>query len=385
MSEQLTSVNPQILIWAREFSLTTKEEATTKFGEKNLNDWENGFSFPTYSQLKELAKLYRLPIAVFFFPDIPKVKNSKAFFRSIPQTLSYIFNKYLVQVMNWATILQLNLYELLANDNYDPLFLKINYIKDDINACATQLRDLLDVSIDKQKQINKIEDKFNYWREKLSTIGIFIFKNNFKTELVSGFCLFKSKFPIICINSSLPYSRQIFTIFHEMYHLISQLNGIDITDSILSDQIDDKGNIEVFCNKFAGEFLVPTNDISKYISSSNFSNDKIQDLANIYGVSKDVILRKFFDLNCISRNLYLEKVTELRNMHPKSKKDAELPNKEGHSYYNIQKSYYGKKYIELCFNSYYSNKISIEQLSDFMNMKINLLETIASQYGWDAL
>ena len=70
-----------------------------------------------------------------------------------------------------------------------------------ISTTATQLRGLFGVTIDSQKQIKKLEDAFEYWRDCFYRVGVYVFKEAFKDNSVSGFCIYDSTFPIICINN----------------------------------------------------------------------------------------------------------------------------------------------------------------------------------------
>ena len=46
-------------------------------------------------------------------------------------------------------------------------------------------------------------------------------------ELIRFFCV-PGTFPVIVINNSMSFERQIFTLFHELYHLISDTSGAEI-------------------------------------------------------------------------------------------------------------------------------------------------------------
>ncbi|MEZ5578788.1 MAG: ImmA/IrrE family metallo-endopeptidase [Candidatus Competibacteraceae bacterium] len=72
-----------------------------------------------------------------------------------------------------------------------------------------------------------------------------------------GFCLDDSQFPIIYVNNSSTKTRQIFTLFHELGHLIFQTSGIDrIDDQILPQLTNYNRKIEITCNGLAACILV---------------------------------------------------------------------------------------------------------------------------------
>ena len=95
------------------------------------------------------------------------------------------------------------------------------------------------------------------WRSAFYNCGIYVFKDAFKEEKFSGFCLYDNQFPVIYINNSMSFSRQIFTLFHELCHIILKTSGIDKTDDDYLNRLSiDNKEIETFCNSFDGEFLV---------------------------------------------------------------------------------------------------------------------------------
>jgi Zn-dependent peptidase ImmA (M78 family) len=169
---------------------------------------------------------------------------------------------------------------------------------------------------------------------------------------------------IIC-----PY-RQIFTLFHELAHLLLQTGGIDTR---LEDYIDllqaDNKQIEVLCNSFAGAFLVPDDDFDQRIrgliplSAQAINDETIESLARCYWVSHEVILRKLHDRQLVEPAFYARKISEWSR---KNQKKAGT----GGSYYANQGVYLSERYLELAFSRYYQQRISLEQLADYLGVKI---------------
>lgn len=385
MAEKITSVNYEMLAWARVQSSIPLETVEKKL--KNVSMWENGEDYPTYAQLRTLSDLYRKPLAVFFFPEPPNIKNIPSSFRTLPENASSIITKEVTKVIDWARVMQLNLYEL--NDQVNPAEKKITDISFDISSIgstAKQLREVLDAPLSEQKKIHKLTDAFEYWRECFFNVGIYVFKEAFKDNAVSGFCIYDEEFPVICINNSLSLSRQIFTLFHEMYHLIHQTGGIDLLDdSIISSQQYDGYEIERQCNKFAGEFLVPTNDFLTIARRMGRLDDKkIENLASMYNVSREVIMRKLLDNRMITIQQYEEKREEYNAEYFRFSEASKKKNGGG-NYFHTQLAYKGKQYTELAFNGYYAQKYPVTQLARYMGMKVSSIQAIASQKGWGAV
>ncbi|MEO8216120.1 MAG: helix-turn-helix transcriptional regulator, partial [Acidobacteriota bacterium] len=79
MAQPVSGLNPTILKWARERSGYSIEQAAKLIAKspQTVIQWEGGNSAPTYVQLEKLAyKIYRRPLALFFFPEPPEEPES---------------------------------------------------------------------------------------------------------------------------------------------------------------------------------------------------------------------------------------------------------------------------------------------------------------------
>ena len=88
--------------------------------------------------------------------------------------------------------------------------------------------------------------------------GHLVFKDAFRAPSYFGFCLYDDEFPIIYINNSSAKSRQIFTLFHELGHLLFHTSGVDLLDDPFLKHLGHaEQRIEVICNGLAARVLVP--------------------------------------------------------------------------------------------------------------------------------
>ena len=151
------------------------------------------------------------------------------------------------------------------------------------------VRDYLGVTLNDQLALGSTENAFKEWRINLEELGLFVFKDAFKADEFSGFCLYDEKFPIIYVNNSKSFARQIFTLFHELAHILFKTGGVDthIEDYIDHLQGDNK-QIEIVCNRFAGEFLVPSSDFVNRAMSYDVNESYICELSDLYNVSREV-------------------------------------------------------------------------------------------------
>jgi len=373
-------VNSSILVWARaELNLSVEEVASRMKQEVSvIESWEEGSSSPTYFQLEKLAyEIYKVPLAVFFFSEPPESSKAKISFRTTPDVVYDMISPNVLKIFREAEVMIENLYELnegRARSNQKRLLEDINV--SDVASTARALRQYLGVSIDEQKSWGNSELALKNWREKVTDHGIFIFKDAFKDSDYSGFCLYDTTYPIIYLNSSNAKTRQIFTIFHELWHLLAQTSGIDfIRDEKVINFFDDSAKaIEIQCNRFAAEFLFPTSEFNKIIRSCHASEEAYSDISLEFSVSREVVLRRFFDHKLVSQAEY-DTLTAKWNDEMRSNKQT-----NGGSYYNSEMSYLGDAYLRMAFESYYHNNISSAQLADYLNIKEKNLPNYESYY-----
>ncbi|MBN2209979.1 MAG: ImmA/IrrE family metallo-endopeptidase [Sedimentisphaerales bacterium] len=373
MSEQIP-VNPKVLRWARETAGYSIEDLITKFNRKRVTaaiveDWEEGNSSPSYEQLERLAyEIFKRPLALFFFPEPPDEETPRQSFRTLPQEEIDLMEPRLLYLIRRAKVMQENLKELFNEEN--PATKKIHIDirispSDSVSDTAKTVRKYLDVNIKKQYALKSNDEALKFWRDVIEQYGVFVFKDAFKEEECSGFCLYDSQFPVIYLNNSQPKIRQIFTVFHELAHILFKTGGIDFRNNdFVNNMSGNNKRIEVFCNKFAGEFLVPSGDFKPHIHNQEISDNLLDQLAKKFSVSREVILRKCLDLNYIDSHFYETKVKkwEVERLSRQSPSSGGNP-------YLTKGAYLGHNYIDTAFGKYYQGLISKTQLADYLGMK----------------
>jgi len=365
------TVNHEILRWARESSNFSLEEIACRMVKsiETIESWEEGKDSPTYIQLEKLAyQIYKRPIAIFFFPEPPKEDSPKKSFRTLPNVEIRRLSPTFIRLFRQAHSMQIKLSELCDGKNpaQRKIFEDIQVSPQvNINSLAEIVRKYLGVELEKQIKWKGIEEALSNWRDAIEKTGVFVFKEVFRQDEISGFCLYDPEFPIVYINNTMPQTRQIFTIFHELTHLLFRTGGIDkLRDDYIPSLSENEQKIEIFCNKFAGAFLVPEKDFDKQII--NIDDQSILAFAKRYNVSREVILRKLFDRGMINEEYYDEKanswIEEAKKYTRKTK---------GGNYYYTKVAYLGKYYLDLAFSKFNKKEISIYQLADYLNVRVN--------------
>ncbi len=394
MAEYVNGINPEILKWARERSGYSVEAAAKTLNKKKsfISECEAGDRAPTYVQLEKLADKYKRPVALFFLPnppEEPKLEEKLALRnRDVkklePRTLFLFRQAYSRQLSLTELNNEKNPSEDLIFRDIQPTSSKIDLNEKYAFELAERCRVYLKISVEMQSNWANEKIAFENWRNHIQDKGVFVFKDAFKDDLVDGFCLLHNEFPIIYLNNSRPSVRKVFTLSHELGHILIGKNGItpDITGMIKTESTE----LEIFCNQFAHEFLVPTKDFKKRLNYSEYNDEVIQKLAKYYKVSRHVILLKLINIGILPQDIYNQKVRNWADQCEHQKRN-EKSNKTsgGGDYYNTHLTYLGEKYTRLAFEKYHQELISIEKLSDCLNVKVRNLEELERRFSRKAI
>jgi Zn-dependent peptidase ImmA (M78 family)/transcriptional regulator with XRE-family HTH domain len=365
MANEGIPVNKRLITWARKRAGLSEQEAEQKFAK--IAAWEAGTASPTYPQLEQLADEFKLPIAVFFFPEPPNVPPIRESFRTLPDTEFEQIPRQVGALLRKAKALQLNLAELSDGRNPAPrLITRDLAFPEDVSIAemAERVRDYLDITLDQQFAWADDDDALKVWRDALQKAGIFVFKDAFRVEGYSGFSLYDDVFPIIYVNNSSTKTRQIFTLFHELAHLLYHTSGIDtLEDRYISNLPEQQRRIEILCNRFAAEFLVPEAAFREAFArvGREPSERTAELLASRFNVSRETIYRKFLDRRLITQSAY-----EDASRRWAAQKQS---GGGGGDYYRTQIAYLGRDYIALALRQFYQNRIDDEQLGEYLNTK----------------
>lgn len=374
-NEQIYATSPKVLKWARLRAGFSIEEASKDFKKIELWEDEDQDVFPTYPQLERLSSAFKVPLAVFFFPEPPDLPPVNESFRTLPESEFYQIPPRIQLLVRKASAFQINLYELFDGQNPSKRLITKDFELEpnvDLSEITASVRDYIGVSIDKQISWNDVDIALKEWRNALLDVGVFVFKDAFRQSEYFGFSLTDDVFPIIYVNNSASKTRQIFTLFHELAHLLFDTSGLDFADQeYIKTLADEYKNIEVFCNKFAAEFLLPEHEYRDAIKGKEASEHRAELLARQFNVSREFIYRRFLDDGLIDQDVYLEAATRWSNQR--------VAPSGGNSYWS-KISYLGREYIDIALRKYHQNQIDDTQLAEYLDSKPRHLETFEEYF-----
>ena len=375
-TKSVVGIRPSVIRWARESIGLSPEEVAQRLKRQveEVLAWESGEQAPTYPQLEKLAyQIYKRPLAVFFLPEPPQETQPKTEFRTLPLAdLNELLPDTRIHIRK-AHAYQLALSEIF---NENPSQHKIckglsNVDKQNISRFSGKVRDYLGINIETQADWKQPDVALKAWRKAVEDKGVFVFKAAFKQKDISGFCLSNDQFPVIYLNNSTTKSRQVFSLLHELCHLLLHENGISKFDNTyINDLPGNVQKLERLCNAIAASILIPPNDFESQSNHLPFEiegvdDSEIEGLANRYAVSREVILRRFLDQNRVSPHYYRQKAGVWASQKKKS---------TGGDWYASTKSYLSERFAQEVVSQHYRNKISVERASELLGIKAKNFE-----------
>ena len=358
--------------WARQtIGLSIADVALRlKCLDEEVESWESGDAAPSYAQLEKLAyQIYKRPLAVFFLPSPPEERLPEHEFRTLPQAdMQTLLADTYMQIRR-AHAFQIALVELFEGKNPSARFIPNDiYLSREksIPEQAKSIRDYLGITLEQQASWKNDEVALKMWREAVENSGVFVFKAPFKQKDISGFCLRDEGFPLIYINNSTTKTRQVFSLLHELAHLLFNINGLSKLDQSYVERLpNEERQIERFCNAVAAEVLLPLNDF--LMQSRQFPDDvehasepMFSQLALHYGVSREAVLRRFLDMGRVGVEFYSQKA----KMWAAQKKPS-----KGGDWYASQNVYLSDRFAKEVVSRHYRHQISVEHAAELLGIR----------------
>lgn len=292
------------------------EQAAAKIGvsTERLSAFESGSSQPTVNQLRDIAKAYRRPTAFFFLENLPPKPERIQDFRLLPETESEE-QPELFDAIEAVRAKRLDALDLAALVGFEiPAFGVGASLDDAERDVAQRIRDRLGVSLEGQKSWREQYRVLNGWTAAAEEAGVLVTQfSRVDTLAARGFSITDRPLPVVALNGK-DYPRgKVFTLFHELTHIALGTSGVcDLHDMQSRDD-----RIEPFCNRVAAEALVPAaNFLNEPLVTQNDGMEweewRLRELAQTYGVSNEVIVRRLLSLHKTSEEFYRRKRDEYR-------------------------------------------------------------------------
>lgn len=274
-------ITPEVLQWARELDRISVAEIAPKLKvtEEKILAWESGKEYPTLLQAKDLAKRYRVPFVYFYLPSIPlRAKRiDKVDYRTFPHTGGeLLMSRELRWLLRDIEERRDTMIELYTLEDLKPVKQEL-YIEQETTEqeFAEAIRNLLALTSDRQIGFRRPENALTYCINQLEKKDYLVFQaSGIDPQEMRGLSVAYDVFPIIVLNRKDEQSARLFTLCHELVHILSRTSGI--CNKTGEDETAAK-SLELFCNRVAGLVLVPTEELISNPHTSNIKNFGLND------------------------------------------------------------------------------------------------------------
>lgn len=378
------SVKPAVLVWARESMGRTIEEVAAHLGEseKLVNEWEAGQKQPPLYQLKALARYYRRPLAAFFLPNPPEEPSLPKDFRTLPEESEIPLSPKTRLAMRQARRLQSIASELKEDGDSDFLALVGHAeISDDPEALAWKVRAVLGISLEEQLSWEKDTDAMDRWKRSVESLGILVFQMPMPLEEARAFSFTDGGLPVIVINTKDALKARVFSLFHELGHILLNEGGICDPSKFGGEESSKKvRSIEAFCNFFAGAVLIPRESLLCHRSIVGkapyyeWPERTLGTISNDFKVSKEVVLRRLLIAGLTSREFYSLKHNEWMRKEKKPDSAKGKGIKRDIPKECLQRN--GAPLTSLVLDSYRNDRITTSDVADYLGIRVKHIPRI---------
>lgn len=358
------AVAPEILLRLRENTGYSEQQVAKKLSisTEELGKIEKGRKSIPISLLKKISEIYQYPLVTFFEEKAPEYPHKLKDYRI---NRNKTINPEVKKAERRAYFLINMLQEISEERSKLPEFSK--------ELSAIQLAEDLREKINLERPITKKADNgLEIYKSQLENkLGILIIESPLKNNDVRAFSI-NSGVSIIVLNENDKPEIKLFSLFHELCHLIQR------SSVMCSIELNEEGKekVEVYCDRFASEILIPTSEFKMVVSQVGTSEKSITDMSTRYFVSKQVIMLKL---------LYAGLINSERYSAFKRAFDEKLLPKAKFGKRNWEKVYFkrvGKKTVETVKGAHRRGKISTAEALDILNIKSKYAEKFIGEGGY---
>ncbi len=372
------NVKPELLVWARKSARLTLDDVAKKFKfpPERIEAWERGDEVCTVPQLRKLSELYKRPLAVFYLPQPPKDFDALRDFRRLPTQIDFEESPAMASEIRWAQQLREIALDVFGLADFEmPKFGLHAKIGDDPASVSLRIRQAIDLTVDQQRSWTDRYHALDGWRTAIESVGVICVQfTGVTVQEARGFSIAADRLPLIAINAADAPTARIFSMLHELVHLM-------LGESGKCDLHEDKTNpsevdqVEVFCNRVAGETLVPgddlknTNIVLAHGQSEYWTSAELQELSKLYNVSEEVLVRRLLALDLTSFEFY----GRMRDTYVKGVKHKKPT---GGDYYRNKKTKLGRPIILGVMSALQQGRITANDASAYLDVKVPNLQRL---------
>ncbi len=218
-------------------------------------------------------------------------------------------------------------------------------------------------------------------RDRVEDAGILVFFNGvvgnntsrkLDPEEFQGFALVDGYAPLIFVNNADFKAAQMFTLAHELAHLLVGESGV----SVFSNMEPAPNATELFCDQAAAEFLVPEDDLRAYWPSANRLAEPFQAVARHFKVSSIVAARRALDLEMTDRGTF----SRFYNAY-KAQSGVSPQASGGGDFWNTQRWRIGPRFAATVIRAVDAGRLSYTEAYSLTDLRGGNFEKLSERMG----
>lgn len=370
-------VNKDILVWARgetpfhspaDVELNVRGISATK-----LELWEAGIELPSLTEAKKLALAYRVPLACFYLTNPPSKKVKRYTDRRTLNGTIYCETSYaLWSEINRITANRDKLLEYADAEDLKRYQLPTLQPTASVEEIAKAISEFLGIHLPFRNKSAYRNNAFNYYRNILEHSGIIVAQiSGVSLTEMKGLSIYLDPCSIIAINNKDFERAKVFSIFHELAHLIRRSSSLCMIDF---DERNDEE--EKICDKIAAETLLPCEAFCSVVNKiwpryNEWSSLCLQDIGDRFGVSSVVVLRRLHELGNLKKTEYLKIYATLNEEFEAKREQIELQRKGKNipiHYYTKYLNQQGYLFPRAILNAYANGNLSYGEMCRTLNV-----------------
>lgn len=380
-------IEPALLKWARASAGLTVEEAARKLGQspERLTSWEEGDDQLTIAQLRDAARIYKRPFAVFYLPEPPRDFQPLRDFRRVPDAETKRLSPELQESIRRAHSQReaaLELREL--TDEPTRLAPKLDLASKDPEAFGAAARKLLGVGLGAQFDWATPGRALAGWTAALEDLDVMVLQaQSIETNEMRGFSISEETLPVVVLNGADAPRARLFTLLHEYAHVLLRASGVcDLHEGRGAKPGDD---LEVFCNRVAAAILLPADvfradpRVAAAPSNGEWPEETLRALSQRYGVSREVVVRRLYSLGLTTWDFMRAKTDDYRALYAEWRAREREKKRRGPGWHQIHVRDLGRPYVRLALDAYHRDDINASELAGYLEVKLNNLPALEEE------
>ena len=303
-------ISGSVLGWAREEAGFTQlglaERA--KLSVEDIKAWEAGAGLPTKGQFSTLVKILKRPSAVFFLPEPPLSAGMPTALRRAPGLGAHKLGPDETHQIRWARRLQEIMSWVLKDNGQNPVPFDQYSVRSNPVEQADLDRKRSGIPTKEQLAWPSLSTAFRAWRSYLEQQSVLVLQLRMGKNNIRGFGAWDKYAPLVAVNTAYHPTARIFTLFHEVGHLLTR------TDAACQSFVlpgDHDRSIERWCERYAAAFLLPEEGLLKAAEGYGISPDspttdpdKARLIANRFSVSTRATAIRMQEIDLAEPSLY---------------------------------------------------------------------------------